>query len=402
MGNNPKEGAVPWKETSVMEQKEEFILYWKSGSYSITELSEIFEISRPTSYKYIERYEKYGLPGLLEMSRRPRNIPTKTQPRIEKEILKLREKHPRWGAPKLLVLLEDKFPNENLPKVSTVNLILKRNGLIKERRKRKKVEPVHPIFDPLKPNEVWSSDFKGKFRMGNKIYCYPLTVADSYSRYVFTAKGMHSGTMKNCKPVYIDIFRNYGLPEQMHTDNGAPFAHINSLGRLSKLSVWFMELGIKPVFSDPASPQQNGRHERMHRELKGEATRPPGYSLQAQQRKLNAFVKEYNEIRPHEALEMKTPQSVHLKSERKYPEKVEKWIYPKEVQKRYVSKNGAIRIGKNNWLFITTALAGKEVGLEDLGNKIYRLYFREFFLGYVDISGLRVYDIMTYKNELKV
>ncbi len=393
---------MPWKETSTMKQKEEFILYWKSRSYTITELSDIFEISRPTAYKYIKRFENFGWPGLLELSRNPRHIPNKTPDRIESEIVRLREKHHRWGAAKLLILLEDKFPKEILPKESTVNLILKRNGLVKLRKRRKRVEPVNPIFDPIVPNEVWSSDFKGKFRMGNKVYCYPLTVADSCSRYIFAAKGMYSGNTKNSKPVFIDIFRRYGLPEQMHTDNGAPFAHIGSLGRLSKLSAWFMELGIKPVFSDPGCPQQNGRHERMHRELKGEATRPPGYSLQVQQRKLNAFVKEYNEVRPHEALGMKTPSAVHEVSDRKYPEKIKDWEYTKEFDIKYVTHNGAIRIGKANWLFVTTALAGKKVGLEVIGNKIYRLYFRDFFLGYADMNELKVHDIMTYKNELKV
>ena len=340
---------MPWKEMSVMEQKEEFILLWKTEENTITSMAEMFDISRTTAHKYIERFENYGLPGLLELSRAPRHVPNKTPDRIEEEIIALRKKHPRWGAAKLLILLEDEFPNLDLPKISTVNLILKRNGLVKERKKRQKVEPKHPIFDPLKPNEVWSADFKGKFRMGNKIYCYPLTVADSFSRYVFTAKGMHTANTKNSKAVFIDIFRRYGLPEQMHTDNGAPFAHIRSLGRLSKLSAWFMELGIKPVFSDPASPQQNGRHERMHRELKGEATRPPGYSLQPQQRKLNAFVKEYNELRPHEALAMRTPAAVHKISEVKYPEKAKEWEYPKEFHVRYVTHNGAIRIGKANW-----------------------------------------------------
>lgn len=213
---------------------------------------------------------------------------------------------------------------------------------------------------------------------------------------------MYSPNAANTKPVFIDVFRKYGLPEQIHTDNGAPFAHINSLGRLSKLSVWFMELGVQPVFSDPAHPEQNGSHERMHRELKGEATRPPGYSLQAQQRKLNAFVKEYNELRPHDSLGMKTPAAAHTLSTRPYPEKIIEWNYPKNFHVRYVSRNGAVRIGTNNCLFITTALAGKEIAFEEIGNRIYRIYFREFFLGYSDMKDLKVYDIMTYRNELKV
>ena len=213
---------------------------------------------------------------------------------------------------------------------------------------------------------------------------------------------MHKADTKSSKPVSIEIFRKYGLPEQIHTDNGAPFAHMRSLGRLSKLSAWFMELGIKPVFSDPAHPEQNGRHERMHRELKGEVTRPPGYSLQPQQTKLNNFIKEYNELRPHEALGMRTPASVHKRSEREYPEKVEDWFYPKEYEVKYVTHNGAIRLELNDWLFITTAFAGKNLGFEEIGNGIYRMYFRDFFLGYADMRNRNVYDIMTYNDELKL
>lgn len=396
------EDAMPWKEMSIMEQKEEFIILWKTGRYTVTDLAEMFFISRPTAYKYIERYKSYGLPGLLELSRAPRSVPNKTPDHIEQAIGELREQFPRWGAAKLLVLLEARYPYFTLPKESTVNLILKRNGYIKDRKKRRKIEPQHPIFDPVQPNEIWSADFKGKFRLGNKVYCYPLTIADSYSRYVFAAKGLYSANTKNSIQVFIDVFRNYGLPEQIHTDNGAPFAHPNSIGRLSKLAVWFMDLGIKTVHSDPAHPEQNGRHERMHRELKAEATRPPGYSLQRQQTLLNKFVKEYNTIRPHEALGMRTPAAVHVYSTKEYPETISEWEYPKEFLVRYITRNGAIRVSSNNWLFVSTALMGKHVGLEELGNRIYRLFYRQFFLGYLDAQELKVHDIMTYRNEIKV
>ena len=385
-----------------MEQKEEFILLWKCRSYSLTALCEMFDISRPTGYKYVKRYERYGIPGLNELPRSPRKIANKTPGRIEEAIIELRKRHPRWGGPKLLVLLQDKYPAEELPKLSTVNLILKRNALVASRRTRRRVEPVHPIFDPKRPNEVWSADFKGKFRLGNRAYCYPLTVADSYSRYVFCAKGMYAPNSTNTKQAFIEVFRRYGLPEQIHTDNGAPFASMLALGRLSRLAVWFMELGIKPVFSDPAHPEQNGRHERMHRELKGEATRPAGRSLQRQQMKMNGFVKEYNELRPHEALGMRTPAAVHRVSERAYPETIEEWQYPKEYISRYVTHTGAIRAGHADWAFITGALMGKTIGLEPIGNRIYRIYFRQFFLGYLDEASLKAYDIMHYEYEYKV
>ena len=385
-----------------MDQRKEFILLWKTKKYTVIGLSETFSISRKTAYKYINQYNKYGFPGLEDKSRAPQIVANKTANWIEEEIKRLRESHPRWGGSKLLILLEDQYPFEKLPKESTVNEILKRNNLVAQRKRRKRVEPVHPIFDPHAPNKVWSGDIKGKFKLGNGKYCYTLTVADSYSRYLFVAQGMYSANTANVKKVYIDIFRRYGLPEQLHTDNGSPFATINGLGRLSKLAVWVMEQGVQPVFSDPGHPEQNGRHERMHRELKGEATRPASYSLPKQQIRLNKFVEEYNEVRPHDALGKKRPAAVHRKSERRYQEKVEEYVYPKEFIVRYVTKNGAIRAGRDKWIFISTALMGKNIGLEELGNHIYRLYFREFFLGYLDAEMKKVYDIMEYKREYKV
>ncbi len=384
-----------------MEQKEEFILLWKSGKYTVTNLAKIFGICRSTAYKYINRFSEFGYPGLLEQSTRPQNSPNRTPIYIEEKIIKLKEKY-KWGPKKLHILLEAEFPGVKLPTISTVSAILKRNGLTKDRKYRNKTEPRFPIFDPDEPNEVWSADFKGKFRMGNGVYCYPLTIADSYSRYVFSAKGMLNGTTKNSVAEFKKVFKRYGLPKQIHTDNGQPFGNMRSLGRLSKLSAWFMELGIEPIFSDPGKPTQNGRHERMHRELKGEATRPPGKNLQSQQTKLNKFIKRYNDIRPHEALDMRTPSAVHRKSDRPYSDEIKKYYYPKEYIVRRVTNNGAVRIGKANWLFITSSLAGKELGFKELGNSVYEIYFREFFLGYADMKDLKVYDIMKYKDELKL
>lgn len=225
---------MSWKEMSVMEQKEEFILMWKSGKFTVTNLAIMFDISRSTAYKFIDRYKEFGFPGLKEKDKTPKHIPNKTPELIVEKLIELRAKHKSWGPRKLLVLLEAELPSCKLPKESTVSLILKRKGLVKSRKRRYKTEPVHPIFDPKKCNEVWSADFKGQFRMGNKIYCYPLTIADSYSRYVFSAKGMRNPNTKGSKAEFIKIFRRYGLPEQIHTDNGSPFANVRSLGRLSK------------------------------------------------------------------------------------------------------------------------------------------------------------------------
>ena len=383
---------MPWKETTMMDEKLEFINEWKSGNFSFSELCREFDISRPTGYKYIKRFQEHGFDGLFEQSRRPRGHPRQTPSQIEDRIVDLRKKHPRWGGEKIWKLLHKDFNEREIPCISTVNRIIKRNGLIISRKRRPRVKPVYPIFNPKSCNEVWSADFKGKFKMGNGEYCYPLTIADSYSRFVFTAKGLYGERFEPTQQEFKRVFREYGMPQQIHTDNGTPFAAVQAIKRLTRLAVWFLELGVDMVYSDPAHPEQNGRHERMHRDLKGEATRPPGYNLRAQQRKLNAFVYEYNYERPHAALELETPGSVHVSSRRMYPEKIDEWYYPSWCQVRRVCKNGALRWRSTKWVMISTSLAEKNVGLEEIGDGIWRVYFRHKMLGYFHEEELRIQD----------
>lgn len=384
---------MTWKETTKMEQKIEFITEWRSGNYSFSELCRQFDISRTTGYNYIKRYRKEGLEGLKERSKAPIRHPDKILPEVEKEILAYRKKYPRWGAQKIWKLLHNDFQADHIPSISSINRILKRNNLIIVKNRRRRVKSVHPIFNPQNCNEVWSADFKGKFRLGNKRYCYPLTIADSYSRFVFSAKGMYGEKYKPTMSEFRRVFREFGMPLQIHTDNGSPFGAVQAIGRLTRLSVWFIELGIEPVYSDPAHPEQNASHERMHRDLKGEATRPPGYNLQAQQKKLNKFVKEFNHKRPHAALNLETPASVHVYSPRPYKEKIEDWVYPDFCcEVRRVSKNGALRWGSSKWLMVSTTLIDKFVGLEELGEGLWRIYFRQKFLGYFDEKKLRIQD----------
>ncbi len=278
---------MPWKETTTMEQKVEFICEWLSGNYTITELCNEFRISRPTAYRLINRYEKMGIEGLLEQSTRPSNHPNKTKKEIIDKIISLKDKHKKWGAKKLRILLFNDFISEDIPSVVTVHNILSKNGLVCPQRRLRRVKPLYPIFDPKECNEVWSADYKGKFRMGNKKYCHPLTIADSKSRFVFTAKAHSREDFKSAKAEFTRVFRKYGLPKQIHTDNGSPFGSVPSIQRFTRLSYWFIDLGIMPVYSDPAHPEQNGRHERMHRDLKAECASPPAYDLRSQQRKLN-------------------------------------------------------------------------------------------------------------------
>lgn len=378
---------MPWKEQTTMEQKVAFICEWRTGKYSLTELCKSFGISRPTAYKMIHRFEQKGMEGLLEVAKNPHYHPNQTKPEIEEAILNLKEKYPLWGAKKIRRLLLNDFTELEVPSVVTVHNILSKNGLVKKQKRFKKVKPVFPIFDPKECNEVWSADYKGKFLMGNKIYCHPLTIADSRSRFLFAAKGHYSETLKEAKQEFTRVFRTYGIPKQLHTDNGSPFGSVRAVQRFTRLSYWFIELGIEPVFSDPAHPEQNGRHERMHRDLKAACAKPSAYDLKAQQRRLNRFIYEYNNIRPHEALEMETPASVHQFSSRPFPERIPSFDYEPEMKVLKVTQNGAIRWRAYYWVYLTASLKGKYVGMVDMGNGIWRVFYRNVFLGYFDESN---------------
>jgi transposase InsO family protein len=380
---------MPWKVTTTMEQKIEFICEWRTGKYTITELCKSFKISRPTAYKLINRFENRGFEGLKEHSRAPGIHPNATNENIVESILKLKKKYKLWGAKKIRELLFKEFTTQEVPSVVTVHNILKKNGLVCPQKRMRRVKPVHPIFDPQSCNEVWSADYKGKFLMGNKIYCHPLTIADSRSRFLFTAKGHYKENLKSAKAEFKRVFRIYGIPKQIHTDNGSPFGSVRAIQRFTQLSYWFIELGISPVFSDPGSPQQNGRHERMHRDLKAACAKPSAFDLKAQQRRLNHFVKEYNNIRPHEALDMKTPADIHDFSTRPFPERIPNFDYDTKYKILKVTESGAIRWKSYYWVYVSAALKGKYAAIENLGNGIWKVFYRNVLLGYFDEKHLR-------------
>lgn len=384
---------MPWKDTSIMEERLSFIYEYLSGAWTFSDLCAEFAISRPTGYKFVKRFEREGFEGLTNQSRAPKTSPNRTPKRLVDAIIKLRAKHPRYGPKKLRTKLEERYPALTWPAISTFALILKENDLIPNRRRIRRIIPVKPVFNPTACNMLWSGDFKGKWRTNDRTYVYPLTIVDSYSRYVFAAEGLLHPTFEATKAVLVRIFRKWGIPDQFHTDNGSPFAGATSLARLSKLAVWLIEHEIMNVYSDPGCPNQNGRHERMHRELKAEVARPPAANLILEQKKLNAFVKEYNNYRPHEALGNKTPASVHVHSEREYNPVVSHWDYPKEYHVRRVYKNGCIRWGPDHWLMVATPLIDKEIGLFELGNGIWRIFFRNKFLGYLDEKKLRIQEV---------
>jgi putative transposase len=313
---------MPWSQTSPMQQKTLFIADHLRGARSMTELCAEYRISRKTGYKWIDRYIRRGPEGLEDQPRRPRHSPRATAPHVVTAIIELRHRHPSWGAKKILSILHKRHPHWNLPHRATGFEILNRHGLIRKKPKRRHIgHPGKPTSLILAPNQLWCVDFKGQFRMGNGEYCYPLTLTDGYSRFLLGCHGLRTTAVHAAKPVFTRIFKEYGLPQRIRSDNGVPFA-TNSLARLSALSAWWVRLGVLPELIEPGKPQQNGRHERMHRTLKAEATRPPAHSMRAQQHKFDRFRQEFNYERPHEALDMQTPGTVYQSSTRRMPDKL--------------------------------------------------------------------------------
>ena len=374
---------MPWRSVEPMEEKIRFIGDYLSKVFSFSELCERYEISRKTGYKWVERYNEEGAKGLEERTRRPENNPRRTPDHIEKAILEVREKHPSWGAKKILTILEHRRGKYDLPNRSTVCEILKRNGYVETpRKKTRRSHPGKPTTEANEPNSLWTSDFKGHFKTRNGIYCYPLTISDAYSRYLLECKALLSPTFKDTKKVFVKIFKKYGLPERIRTDNGIPFAS-SALGRLSQLSIWWIRLGIYPELIEPASPQQNGRHERMHRTLKAETTRPSTSNIQKQQKRFDTFRREYNTERPHEALNQDTPASRYRRSSRDIPSKLGKIEYPGHYEVRLVSKNGGIRWNHVR-VPVSHILGGEYIGLEEIDDGIWEVYYGPVWLGRFD------------------
>jgi len=374
-----------------MDERVRFVGDVGRGFFPFTELCRRYGISRKTGYKWIGRYHAEGPAGLVDESRRPRSCPHATGREIVEALAELRRKHPTWGAKKLLKVLGKRRPRGQLPARSTCCDILKREGLISpSRRRRKPSHPGRPLSRMDEPNAVWTADFKGEFKTKDGRYCYPLTVADGYSRFLLGCQALRSTAVELSKPVFKRLFEEYGLPRIIRTDNGVPFA-TTALGRLSRLSVWWIHLGIHPELIEPASPAQNGRHERMHRTLKAEATRPAAGNLSAQQVRFNRFREEFNTERPHEALGQETPDSVYVPAPRQLPRKLPPITYPPHFERRYVSANGGIR-WHCAWVNVTTTLIGDYVGLEEVGDGLWDVYFSHLRLGRLDERRMRIED----------
>jgi len=298
---------MPWEQSSPMDQKTQFVSEYLRDTISFTELCDRYGISRKTGYKWIDRYQAEGPAGLADRSRRPHSSPDETPEPLRLAIIEARRRHPSWGGKKLLKHLKGKDPQADWPSRWTVCEILCRAGLVRQRtRRRKPGHPGKPISIATAPNDLWCVDFKGQFKTRDGQYCYPLTVTDRYSRYLIGCQALLSTETKGAKATFLQLFKKYGLPQAIRSDNGTPFAS-TALARLSELSVWWIRLGIRPELIEPGKPQQNGQHERMHRVLKAETARPPAANLTQQQRWFDRFCQEYNQLRPHEGIDLRTP-----------------------------------------------------------------------------------------------
>jgi transposase InsO family protein len=367
-----------------MDERLRFVFRLKEGE-SMASLCREFNISRKTGYKIFERYQECGLEGLTDRARRPFRYANQLPEQVEAAIVAARRERPNWGARKIRERLLRRLPHAvKVPAVSTIHAVLDRHGLVtRPKRPRTRAEGT-PLSEGLAPNDLWATDYKGEFMLGDKRYCYPLTVTDHASRYLLLCEAMESTAEKPAFTAFERLFQERGLPLAIRSDNGVPFASPNGLFNLSKLSVWWLRLGIRIERIKPGHPQQNGRHERMHLTLKQEATRPAGANVLQQQAKFDTFVEDYNRERPHEALAMKSPAEVYNPSPRPYQGILEPH-YPFHDRTVNVTCCGRLCLYRKK-INLSVTLAGQAVGIKEVDDGIWLVSFMEYDLGYVDLE----------------
>jgi transposase InsO family protein len=354
---------------------------------SMTALCEEYEVSRKTGYKWLNRFRAQGPAGLAERSRAPHVVPWAITQAQAEAIIALRRQHPSWGAKKLRAKLLVRAPEQHWPGLSTIGDLLQRTGLSQRRKRRRRVTPtLGPVPPIVTSNEVWCVDFKGWYRTGDSAACYPLTVTDAFSRYLLCCRAV-APDYAGCRPAFERLFREYGLPQVLLSDNGPPFASL-AAGGLSRLSMWWIKLGIMPIRIMPGKPQQNGRHERMHKTLKAETAQPPAASLAAQQRRFDHFRAQFNHERPHEALGQVVPAAVYTSSLRPYPARLEDPSYANDFELRRVRSNGEIK-WQGELIFIAQPLAGEVIGLHEADDGNAVVYFGPAQLGSIDSVTLK-------------
>jgi transposase InsO family protein len=367
-----------------MDERIRFVIRLKEGE-AMASLCREFGISRKTGYKIFERYEECGLEGLTDRARRPHRYAHQLPEQIEAAIVAAKREKPSWGARKIRERLLRRLPSEvKVPARSTIHAILDRHGLVtRMKRSRSRTEGT-PLSPGLSPNELWCTDYKGEFKLGNQRYCYPLTVTDHASRFLLLCEALESNQEQFAFTAFERLFKKRGLPQAIRSDNGVPFASPNGLFNLSRLSVWWLRLGISIERIRPGHPQQNGRHERMHLTLKSEATRPAGANLLQQQAKFDTFLEEFNHERPHEALDMKCPAELYMPSPQSYRGIAEPH-YPFHDKTVVVTNCGRLCLYRKK-INLSTCLAGQAVGIKEVDDGIWLVSFMHYDLGYIDLE----------------
>lgn len=388
---------MPWRHTSVISERRAFVRAVQAGERRMSELCAVYNVSRKTGYKLCKRYREEGEAGLSDRSRAPRAHPNAVSAAMIERILGLRQCHPEWGPQKLLWWLEQREPQLVLPAVSTVARLLQRAELVKPRRSsRRSVPYATPFVRVDTPNALWSADFKGHFRVGEGYYCYPLTICDSYSRYLLECRALRRPSLAQVRPWFEHAFRTFGLPRAIRTDNGQPFASA-AVASLTTLSVWWLKLGIFPERIAPGHPEQNARHERMHRTLKDCACLPRT-DLAAPQGSFDRFCVEYNQERPHQALAGKTPATRYAASPRPYPARLTDFEYDPALAVKRVLPSGAIRwLGKR--MYLSKLLAGERIAFLEINDGVWEIRFGPLGLAKIDARNPRIEPIPVHYHD---
>ena len=375
---------MPWRASSVMEERLRFVARLLDGE-AMTDVCREFGISRKTGYKVFDRYKEHGLEALSDRLRRPVRYANQLPQQVESLIVRLKGEKPHWGARKIRELLLRRLNGDvRIPAKSTIHAVLDRHGLVRRGGSPRHRARGTPLSQPSAPNQLWCTDFKGEFKLGDGRYCYPLTVTDQASRFLLMCEALESTREELAFTAFERLFRERGLPFAIRSDNGVPFASPNALFNLSRLSVWWLRLGIAIERIKPGHPQQNGRHERMHLTLKKEATRPPGFNSLQQQGRFDAFMQEFNTERPHEALAMKCPAELYLASPRHY-HGLPELSYPFHDRDILVTACGRICLHRKK-INISTVLAGQKLGIKEVDEGIWLVSFSQYDLGYFDLE----------------
>jgi putative transposase len=381
---------MPWKECHIVDERIRFVARLLDGE-QMAGLCEEFGISRKTGYKIYDRYKEHGAEAFTDRSRRPYRQANQLPQAIEAQIVRLKREYPSWGAPKIRERLRRKYPDLRCPAISTVHAVLDRKGLVERRARRRYKARGTALSRPLQPNELWCADFKGEFMLADRRYCFPLTITDFATRYLICCEALASTKERTAFTVFERAFKDLGLPAAIRTDNGIPFACGNALYGLTRLSVWWLRLGIALERIKPGHPEQNGRHERMHLTLKREATKPASPNFLQQQARFDAFLTRYNDERPHHALDMRVPADDYQPSPRPY-HGLGELEYPLHDWTAVVTTCGRICYEKRK-VNLSTVFAGQKVGVAQVSEHIWLVSFMDYDLGYFDDETCRLEPI---------